>query len=262
MKMPILAPSAQLLVFNWDSPRGRNLAIAGFLAASLLGHVACFYIFQIVYPPTIALLPPPARLNLITPDSEEGRTLLRWVEAEDPALASTTQRAPEAKAYALSKLQHIPSYVATEPALKDIPPLVVDVRIPSSQPPGAVPVVHPRATHTIPVAPTTVTFSEEIESLGTPALPSPKFAASTNELPQAVRFQIAVSSSGEILYCFVLNFSGDPALDEQARKYLAFCRFPPRSIKGDLSLVWGIAIIEWGNDVARPQPTSTSPPAP
>src|SRR5437870_10278137 len=190
---------AEPLLFNWDSPRGRKLAITVFLALSFVAHAACFYIFQIVYPPTVALLPPPARLNLITPDSEEGRTLLRWVEAEDPALASTTQRAPEAKAYALSKLQHIPSYIAAEPALKEIPPLVVDLRIPSSQPPGAAPTIHPHPTQTIAVAPTTVTFSKEIERLGQPTVPSPKFAASTNEPPQAVRFQIAVSSSGEIL---------------------------------------------------------------
>ncbi len=88
--------AAEPLLFSWESPRRRKMAIIAFLALSLVGHALCFYVFQIVYPPTIALLPPPARVSLITPASEEGRTLLRWIDAEDPVLAFRTQRAPEA----------------------------------------------------------------------------------------------------------------------------------------------------------------------
>src|SRR5207237_904026 len=89
--------AAEPLLFRWDSPRGEKLAIAIFLALSLAAHAFCFYIFQIVYPPTVALIPPPARVALITPASEEGRTLLRWIDAEDPALAFTTRRPQETK---------------------------------------------------------------------------------------------------------------------------------------------------------------------
>jgi hypothetical protein len=250
--------AVESLIFNWESPAARNLAIAGFLLLSFVGHAACFYIFQIVYPPTIALLPPPARLSLITPDSEEGRTLLRWVESEDPALASRTERPPEAKTYLLPKLEHVPSYVASEPVLKELPPLLVDLSMPSSQPPGAVPVTRRRTAQKPAVIPTTVTFSKEIENLGPPALPPLKFNASTSEAPQAINFRIAVSSHGEILYFLPLNSSADPALDEQARHYLALCRFPSRLAPSNQALVWGTAIVEWGNDVARPQPTPTS----
>src|SRR5438093_8459644 len=130
------------LLFSWEPPRRRKVSITAFLALSLGGHALCFYIFQIVYPPTVALLPPPARVSLITPASEEGRTLLRWIEAEDPALAFTTQRPPEARLRALPKVEHIPSYLAVELALKQVPLAVVDLRIPSSQPPGPVPFVY------------------------------------------------------------------------------------------------------------------------
>src|SRR5881227_2984414 len=115
------------LLFSWEPPRRRKVAITAFLALSLGGHALCFYIFQIVYPPTVALLPPPARVSLITPASEEGRTLLRWIDAEDPALAFTTQRPPEARLHALPKAEHLPSYSAIEPALKDIPSLEHDL---------------------------------------------------------------------------------------------------------------------------------------
>jgi hypothetical protein len=262
-KMSILSSSAlEPLIFNWDFPRRRNLAIAGFLVLSLVVHAACFYIFQIVYPPTLALLPPPARLNLITPDSEGGRTLLRWVEAEDPALASRTQRPADARAYVLPKLEHVPSYITSEPVLKEPPPLVADVRLPSSQPPGAVPMTHLHQVQKIGVVPTRITFSGEIETLGAPGMPSLRFTASTNEPPQAVSFRIAVSRRGEILYSFPVNSSADPALDRQARSYLALCRFPARSSTSDQPLVWGTATIEWGNDVARPQLPATSAPPP
>ncbi|MGI8433070.1 MAG: hypothetical protein ACR2MW_12365, partial [Chthoniobacterales bacterium] len=65
------------------------MPLAAFLLGSLLLHALCFYLFQIVYPVTVSLLPPPARVNLITADTDEGRLLLRWVEAENSALTST-----------------------------------------------------------------------------------------------------------------------------------------------------------------------------
>jgi len=250
------------LVFDWDFARDRSLAIAGFLALSLGAHAVCLYLFQIVYPPTVALLPAPVRLSLITPESEEGRTLLRWVEAEDPALASRTQRPPGLTAFIPPKLEHIPSYIAREPRLKPLPPLAADLSIPSAQPPGPVPITHPRAAQKIGLIPTQVTFSEEIEKLGAPLLPSLKFNASAKEAPQALNFRIAISGRGEILYAFPVNSSGDPALDEQAQIRLALCRFPRSPTDSDQNLVWGTATVEWGNDVIYPRSTTTSSPTP
>ncbi len=257
--------AAEPLLFSWESPRRRKIAITAFLALSLVGHALCFYIFQIVYPPTIALLPPPARVSLITPASEEGRTLLRWIDAEDPALAFTTQRAPEARLRALPKIGHIPSYLTVEPLLKEVPPLDLDLRIPSSHPPGAVPFVHRKAPLAISPITTSVLFSQELEAFGAPMLPDPRFAASSGEPPETIRFRVGVSGLGEIRYCFPLNSSGDPALDEQARRYLTRCRFSQSSEsagKVDPFLTWGIATIQWGSDVARPRPTPTESATP
>src|ERR1700746_1124046 len=145
MNSIISESAAEPLLFSWDSPRGEKLAITIFLALSLVAHALCFYIFQVVYPPTVALLPPPARVALITPASEEGRTLLRWIDAEDPAVAFTTHRPPEARVRALPKVEHVPSYHAMEPTLKELPPLEVDSRAPKSQPPGAVPFIRQKS---------------------------------------------------------------------------------------------------------------------
>jgi len=79
------------LVFGWEKPGRGKWTLGVFLFLSLVAHAFGFYLFQIVYPPAVTLLPPPGRVSLIAPDSDEARQVLRWIEAEDPALTSTTQ---------------------------------------------------------------------------------------------------------------------------------------------------------------------------
>ena len=259
MNASIAGPGPEPLLFSWEPPRRRQVAISTFLALSVIAHALCFYVFQIIYPTTVSLLPPPARVSVISSDSEEGRTLLRWIDAEDPALAFTTQRPPEARLRALPKVEHIPSYLAVELALKQVPLPVVDLHIPSSQPPGPVPFVYRQIAPVMGPTATSASFSKELDSFGAPTLPPPSFAASSDETPETVRFRVAVNRMGEIRYCFPLNSSGDPALDEQAHLYVARCRFPKSTVnsgKAGSFLAWGIATIEWGNDIARPQTQS------
>ena len=258
MKSLISENAAEPLIFNWDSLRGEKLAITICLALSLVAHALCFYIFQIVYPPTVALLPPPARITLITPASEEGRTLFRWIDAEDPALAFTTRRPQETTLRAMPKAEHVPSYSAIQPTLKNIPPLERDLRIPSSQPPGAVYFARQKNAPPTSVVKTAASFSNELKTFGAPILPEPAFVASNEEMPETIRFRVAVSKLGEVRYCFSTNSSGDPALDEQARLYIARCRFPQNTANArepDSFLAWGTATIVWGNDIARQQST-------
>jgi len=255
----------EALLFSWDSPGTKKAALLAFLVLSLFAHAVCFYIFQVVYPPTVTLLPPPARVALITPASEEGRTLLRWIDAEDPAVAFTTHRPAEARLRALPKVEHVPSYHGMEPTLKELPPFEADSRAPDSQPPGPVPFIRPQNVPAAGPIPTFVSFSSELDGLGVATLPPLNFVASTGETPSAIRFRVAVSALGEIRYCFPMNSSGDPELDEQARLYLARCRFSRRAPgdgKLEAPLTWGIATIEWGSDVTRPhakQPRSATP---
>jgi hypothetical protein len=254
------------LVFAWDARRRRKLVIAGFFFGSLALHALGFYIFQIVYPPAIALLPPPGRVTVISPNTDEGRVLLRWLEAEDPALASTTQPPADGKSLVMPTIQHAPSYLGRQPALREMPAVAPDLGVPSARPPA--PVARPAAqTQTAStVSPTTLRFSPELEALGTVQGVEMKFAASSRESPQAAQFRIAVNEKGEVRHSFLQTSSGDPALDEQARKYLALSRFailnPPsparhasHSDAGGSTLagfIWGTATVEWGNDIVAP----------
>lgn len=255
------ALSASPLIFNWNQLRSRNLAIAGFIAASFALHLAGFYLFQVVYPATVSLLPSPQRVNLLTATSEQTATLLRWIDAEDPALISATRRPLHAQRYEIGKVEHIPSYFAAEPALKEPPPSTVDLRLPSVEAPGLVPMQTRLPVSPARISPTQVTFSNELRDLGQASFDAANFKTSRREPPQNAQFRVAVDASGAVRYCFSLNSSGDPALDQQAREHLALCRFARKSISSDGALVWGVATIEWGNDIAAAmeQPTPGAP---
>jgi hypothetical protein len=241
------------LLFHWGPPRRRARALALFIGASLLVHAFCFYLFQIVYPPSVVLVPPPARVSLISGRTEDGRALLRWLDAEDPALLSSTIR-PRPRE--LPRVEHVPSYMNERITLRQLPPLDVDLTTPSVQPPGPVPISRrPAPVKRSRAVPTAIEFSEEIDALGAPTFPQTKFTASTNDQPENVRFRIAVNARGKVQYAFPLNSSGDAALDAQARTHIAQTTFANRPNE---SLTWGIATVEFGSDVAR----STSTPAP
>ncbi|MEP6956592.1 MAG: hypothetical protein ABI883_07185 [Chthoniobacterales bacterium] len=251
-------------IFDWSAPRSRTLKLVAFLTGSAVLHALCFYVFQIIYPPTIALLPPPARVHLINPETAEGRGLLRWLEAEDPALSSTTQRPPDAASFTLPQPAHVPSYANYQPALREPPRDQPDLRIPSAQPPGPVRAPRPSVPPlTVPTA-STITFANS-ELLGPATVPKLVFTASGKEPPQAMLFRLAINTSGAVQGCFLENSSGDAALDLQARQHLLLCRFPEfenRKSDATHSLFWTTATIEWGNDLIlppAPAPSSAQP---
>ena len=260
MNAPSLAPHPGGLLFRWEKPRRRKVAIAGFLLASAALHALCFYLFQVVYPPAISLLPPPAQVSVIAPTSPEARTFLNWLNAEDPALATQTQRPAEARAFQLPKLAHVPSYVAVPPRLKEPPARPTIDSVPSAMPPAPVPVA-PVAKPAPPLlAPTTVVFSGALGQLAV-ALPDLKFKASVEEAPPAARFRVAVDSLGVVRYLFLERSSGDAALDAQARRYLVLCRFEPGPpLRNSPGLTWASASFEFGSDLGLPPAAAESAP--
>jgi hypothetical protein len=243
-------------IFNWEAARDRKLLLGGLIVASAILHALCFYIFQIIYPPTVALLPPPARVSVINGSTEEGKLLLQWIEAEDPALASSTVRPPDAQQLTPPAAEHVPSFVGRQPQLKEPPPYRADVRVPSAQPPGPVPIPRRTAPTPAPVAPTTVTFSAAAgESLHEFEIPQLQFTTTRRETPEAAQFRLAIGPHGEVRHCFVERSSGDAALDEQARHQLLLARFPAtenREPKIESQLRWFTATIHWGSDIAAP----------
>jgi hypothetical protein len=247
--------AASPLLFTWDTSQRRRRALVLFLIASAVLHAVGFYIFQVVYPPMVALLPAPARLSVISPDDPESLALLRWVEAEDPVLASTTLRPPDYRPFTLPKLEHVPWFMNHEPQLKTLPQTEPDLRIPSSAAVGRMPRLRSEPARPLVVRKTEAIFSD-LPAHSTPTFPAFTFHLSRPDAPANVRFRIAIDYTGVVQYCFLIDSSGDPALDEQARQFLLLCRFPPRN---ETSLLWNITTILWGNDFA---PLASPTPAP
>src|SRR5258707_7312551 len=65
-----------------EHPVWRAVAI---LLASFLGHVVCFFVLQVSYPPTISKPPVPARIYLPRPGSVEAQLVATWAETADPS---------------------------------------------------------------------------------------------------------------------------------------------------------------------------------
>jgi hypothetical protein len=252
------------LIFSWAPPRKRRRALVVFLLLSFLLHALCFYVFQIVYPPTVALLPPPARMTLISPDNPESLALLRWVEAEDPALATTTQRTPEAKSFILPPIEHHPFYATHQPKLRTLPPLAPDLSVPTSAAVGPVRPPQVKGNTTGFTRKTMALFADLPSALGDPIFPDFKFLLTRPDAPANARFRVAIDGGGAIRFCFLIESSGDPALDEQGRNFLQLCRFKSPSRTGTEenappanALFWTTTTILWGNDLT---PNSTVSP--
>lgn len=248
------------LLFRWEPPRRRKLAITGFLLGSLALHALCFYLFQVVYPPAISLLPPPAQISIIAPTSAEARAFLNWLDAEDPALATQTQRSSDARAFQLPKLAHVPSYNAVPPRLKEMPPQPSPHAPLSAMPPA--PVSMPPSSISAPpvAAPTVLLFSDGLEDRAV-TKPELKFRASSRDAPESALFRIAVDSLGAIRYAFLEQSSGDAVLDEQARHYLSLCRFREETEAASAGrLIWATAAVQFGKDVEMPPSASERAP--
>jgi TonB family protein len=140
------------------------------------------------------------------------------------------------------------------------------LRIPSARPPAPVEQTAPQIQAVTKIVPTTVRFAPEFDLLGSAQTPEWKFTASGHESPQAAHFRVAVNANGEVRHCFLQSSSGDAALDEQARKFLALTRFsilhplPAVALAKEgpspilAALTWGTATVEWGNDIVPSSP--------
>src|SRR5579871_1381696 len=104
MKTPV--PEAEL-TFVSANDRGFPFILFLCVLGSVLLHAATFFLFQVVYPQRVTIPAPAPRVSLLTPSSPENIALLRWIEAEDPALvASDHADAPPG----LAEVRYRPSF--------------------------------------------------------------------------------------------------------------------------------------------------------
>lgn len=239
-----MKPAGSGLTFHWPDERAVSFILPGFIALSFFAHAVSFYIFQITYPPSAHIVPPPAQVSLLAAGSPANDALLRWIEAEDPALITKTSEVTPAH---ILDVPYVPSFaeVRTQPQITADP--TPSLAYPAALSPSALiasAVAEPAAleTDTGP-RPTLIHYSSSLAHRPITQSPLIAFHTSLTEL-HPTRFMIGVTDRGEVRYLFLQSSSGDKSIDEQAEAHLRQTEFA----HADEPLVWGMAIFSWGAD--------------
>jgi hypothetical protein len=241
--IPIEADSG--LTFSWAGRERFSLLLFACVFFSILAHATTFFLFQVVYPQRVTIPPPESKVTFLTGATPEGEALLRWIDAEDPALvASAVGQAPTW----LLEVPYIPSYAT----VRTLPPTTVEAAPTVQFPPAKPPLDIIRSADRKPAlpvavqqkAPTAIHFSGSLATRA-PSSPPPLELSVRSPTPlQTASLLIGVNEAGEVRYHFVQQSSGNPAMDTQAGEYLS--RLPFAAAASPIE--WSVATVNWGDD--------------
>ncbi|MEI6350176.1 MAG: hypothetical protein WCP06_03610 [Verrucomicrobiota bacterium] len=242
------------LIFRWPE-RSASLVLPSLFLGSVAAHALAFYLFQVVYPPTVSIAPPPAQVTFVPPSTPENKEILRWVEAQNPTANESIQ---EATPPGLGELRYNPSYATVHTQPKPVEHLPEAIGFPPALDSLALTAPVPRKLVTPVVGvPSSLTFSANLAARDPhPAAPISTASAMKANL-QPGEFLIGVNEAGDVRYCFLQTSSGDRNLDQESETLLEARRFSPIAPGPDDSLTWGFARFIWGGT-----PSSTAEPNP
>jgi len=244
-----MKPAAETnpLVFQWPEKRRPLLVLLWFVLLSFGVHALAFYIFQVTYPSTVSIAPPPVQVSLLSPSTPEYRTLIRWIEAGNPALVMSP---PDTTPPGILQSSYKPSYLAVRALPKPAKENDEPVRFPpattlrtsvASTPPPPVQSASPRLSQqgasslraSGALANRKIKTAAEIrpgERISTPLKPS--------------RFLAGVDDRGDVRYLFLEESCGNKTLDQWAERHLSKITFAPDS----QNITWGMVSYFWGDD--------------
>jgi len=233
-----MSPTEARFIFDWRKARW-DYRLPVLIAISLLGHVLCFYLFHVVYPPTTSLLPPSAQITVLDPNSSRDKRTLEWIEVNDPAKVS----APLFDGDLVLKLasRYKPSFSSMAPELKpsdtsEAPakgsPSIfsAETLIPMRFPPVA--------TASPKLFPSRLEIASTLQErpvISSEALPV------ASSLAEPASFFIGVDPAGEVDFLFLRTSSGSNSLDEAAESFIRKLRFKQGS-----HLDWGVLTLHCG----------------
>ncbi len=249
-------PENHRLIFRWPE-RSASFVLPTLFVLSVAAHALTFYVFQVVYPPTVSIAPPPAQVTLLTPSNPQNEALLRWIDAQDPANARAME---EALPPGLGEIHYTPSYATVH----TLPKPVEHEQEPTAFPPAHDPLelIAPAVAHTekpFPAVHSSLSFSETLRGRdAAPGAPVTVLARSSTSLPPSV-FLVGISDRGEVRYCFLQEGSGHRAIDTEAEELLRKHDF--KRVEGAPPLTWGFATFIWGADAFAPPSVPGEPGA-
>ncbi|MBV9672536.1 MAG: energy transducer TonB [Verrucomicrobia bacterium] len=226
-------------VFDWGKENlGQRLPFL--LGMSFLGHMVCFYLFQVVYPTTTAILPRSAEVTVLDPKRSQDREIQEWAESNNPATAS----APELGSDLIAKV--MPPY---HPIFNNLAPELMPMSPPAAKKTGPPLVIAP--DDLLPLRPAThdsakpQRFETQLSIGSTLQDRAPEKVQAlppSRALSPATSLFIGVGPSGSVDFVFVRQSAGSSELDQQAEKFVRNLRFRPAS-----GASWGVVTVRWGS---------------
>lgn len=104
------------LVFEWVENKGHRWRLMVFLSVSLALHIACFYAFQVVYPPTIRQRAETTKVTFLDPRNPEVRKVIGRIE-DRAIFFDGSLRLPLPKV-AQKEVVFEPGFASQEPSLR------------------------------------------------------------------------------------------------------------------------------------------------
>ncbi len=226
----------------------RVLVLVGFTGLSIMAHAFTFLLFQVVYPQRVTIPPPAQQVALLTASTPEQEAILRWVAAEDPALAAGSSVAVPPR---LFQVPYRPSFetlrtpTRTPPAETERP----------EQPPSPItlpllPESGPAAAAQVEAGPAPESSADFQGDLAARSFqPGSKLRARSSSPLQPATFLVGVNAAGEVRHVFLQRSSGEAGADRAAAEYLSAGKFTAG--EGE-SVTWGTAVVTWGYEVYQP----------
>jgi hypothetical protein len=241
--------------FFWPKRSKSSWRLAGLIFVMLLAHSAAFFLFQAATP---VINPPPRTappVQLLTPYDAEGHpspeneSLLRWIEAEDPALVA---RVPNVELPRAVDVPYRASFATPRTPPLQLPPEPATVQFPPARDSLSL-IMSGMPERRVPQTPlpprrTEVSLSSQLARRMS-AAPVFKPRTRTAQLVQSSEFLLGVTADGETRFVFPQKHETGsvPALEQEASAFFAGLRFAPSP---GAPILWASASVQWGDEIA------------
>jgi TonB family protein len=225
-------------IFDWRRSQW-DYRLPVLIAISLFGHIFCFYIFRVVYPTTTTLLPPSAQVTVLDPNNPQDKSLLDWVEMNNPANVSAPRFDP--RLIAQLTPQYKPIYSGLSVDLKPADSSALHEQgVPSIFSPETLLPMRSRPMDAVPkrAFSSRLNIASTLQARVPDSLPSLPIASTFSE-PTSIF--IAVNPAGEVDFVFLTKSSGTGQLDQRAEDFVRALKFKPGPHRD-----WGVITLHWG----------------
>jgi TonB family protein len=225
-------------IFDWRKSQW-NYRLAVLIALSLFGHIFCFYIFRVVYPTTTTLLPPSAQVTVLNSNNPQDKSLLDWVEMNNPTNVSAPRFDPRLIAQLTPQYRPIYSSLSVDLKPSD-PSRPREERIPSIFSPETLLPMRSRPMDAGPgkTFPSRLDIASSLQPRAPESLPA---LPTTSALSEPTSIFVGVNSTGQVDFVFLRQSSGNGQLDQQAQDFIRTVKFKPQSHRD-----WGVITLHWG----------------